>query len=109
MKTLKIKKIRTGSNFYNVKYGRELRNERDEILRGKIWYGNDVIQINKDFPLSVQLKTLFHESTHGIFEDYAFDGDENEVAMFSKAYFAFIIDNPEFIKLILKYAEKTKK
>ena len=104
---LKIKKIRTG-NFYNVEYVENLRNEKDDILRGRVWYGDDLIQINKDFPLSVQLKTLFHESTHGIFEEYALEGGEEEVSMFSKASFAFIIDNPKFIKLILEYGEKVK-
>lgn len=107
MKTLKIKKIRTG-NFYDVEYVENLRNEKDVILRGKIWYGDDLIQINKDFPLSVQLKTLHHESTHGIFEEAHFDGEEDEVAMFSKAFFTFIIDNPEFIKAILEYGERMK-
>ena len=109
MKTPKIKKIRTGSSYYDVKYVRDLKNDKNEILRGKIWYDEGFIKISKDYPFSSQLRTLHHEGTHGIFEEYNFEGGEDEVDMFSKAFFAFIIDNPEFIKLILKYAEEIKK
>lgn len=108
MKTLKIKKIRTGGSFYDVEYMDKLRNENDQILRGRVWYADELIRISKDFSLSVQLKTLFHESTHTIFEEYDFDGGEDEVSIYGKVFYSFIIDNPEFIKEILKHAEKNK-
>ena len=111
----KITKIRTGSSFYSVKYMKELRNELDKILMGQTDLDNEFIEINTDFPYFVQLKVLHHEGTHTIFDEYDLydskdkDVRENEVASFSRAFLTFIIDNPEFIRQILKYAGRMKK
>ena len=111
----KITKIKTGSSFYSVKYMKELRSELDKILLGQTDLDNEIIEISTDFPYFVQLKTLHHEGTHGIFAEYDLYGSEdkdvreNEVASFSRAFLAFIIDNPEFIRQILKYAGRMKK
>ena len=111
----KITKIRAGSSFYSVKYMKELRNERDKIILGQTDLDNEIIDINTDFPLFIQLKVLHHEGTHTVFAEYDLyssddkDARENEVASFSRAFLTFIIDNPEFIRQILKYAGRMKK
>ena len=111
----KITKIKTGSSFYSVEYMRELRSERNTILLGQTDLDSEIIEISTDFPYFVQLKTLHHEGVHGIFAEYDLYGSddkdvrENEVASFSRAFLTFIIDNPEFIRQILRYAEKMKK
>ena len=111
----KITKIKTGSSFYSVEYMSDLRSETDKILLGQTDLDNEIIEISTDFPYFVQLKTLHHEGTHAIFAEYDLYGSddkdvrENEVASFSRAFLTFIIDNPEFIRQILKYAEKMKK
>ena len=111
----KITKIRAGSSFYSVAYMKELRNERDKIILGQTDLDNEIIDINTDFPLFIQLKVLYHEGTHTVFAEYDLykskdkDVRENEVASFSRAFLTFIIDNPEFIRQILKYAGRMKK
>ena len=110
----KIKQIKTGSSFYEVEYMGNLLNERNGVLLGQTDLDNEIIDINTDFPPFIQLKTLHHEGTHTIFAEYDLynskdkDERENEVARFSRAFLAFTIDNPEFIKQILRYAEKIK-
>ena len=110
-----ITKINAGSSFYSVNYMEDLRSETDKILLGQTDLDNEIIEISTDFPYFVQLKTLHHEGTHAIFAEYDLYGSEdkdvreNEVASFSRAFLTFIIDNPEFIRQILRYAEKMKK
>jgi len=111
----KITKIKTGSSFYSVKYMKEVRSEKNTILMGQTDPDNEIIEISTDVPYFIQLKVLHHEGTHTVFSEYDLYGSkdkdvrENEVASFSRAFLAFIIDNPEFIKQILKYAERMKK
>jgi len=112
---MKITKIKTGSSFYSVEYMSDLRSVTDKILMGQTDLDNEIIEISTDFPYFVQLKVLHHEGTHTLFDEYDLYGSddkdvrENEVASFSRAFLTFIIDNPEFIRQILRYAEKMKK
>ena len=111
----KIKQIKTGSSFYEVEYKREVLNAQNRALLGQTDLDNEIIEINTDFPPFIQLKILHHEGTHTIFAEYDLysskdkDARENEVAKFSNAFLTFAIDNPEFIRKILRYAERIKK
>ena len=51
---------------------------------------------------------LFNKEGKVIWE-YSIDDGEDIVTPIANAFYAFIIDNPEFIKLILKYAEELRK
>ena len=105
----KITKIRAGSSFYDVKYVKDLKSEYGTPLLGRIYVDDGKIQIDDEFPMLTQLKALHHEGTHGISYEYDFGWNEKKVRIFSKAFLTFIIDNPEFIRQILKYAGRMKK
>jgi len=102
----KIKKIRTGSNFYKVEYVKELKDEQGTSLLGRLYPDNQLIIINESLPIFTQNRALHHEATHGISYEYNFGWREAKVNMISKAFHAFIIDNAEFIRQILKYGGK---
>jgi len=103
----KIKKIRTGTNFYKVEYVKELKDEQGTSLLGRTWLDRGLIRILNTLPIATQLRVTHHEATHGIFYEYNFGWNEKKVNIFSKAFYNFIIDNAEFVRQILKYAEKT--
>ena len=102
----KITKIRTGSAFYKVEYVNDLKGDDSIPLLGRTWLDRGLIKINNEFPWNKQLKTLHHEASHAIFYEYGFSWNEKKVDLFSKAFYSFIINNPDFVRQILKYAEK---
>ena len=102
-------KIKIGSSWYDVIYRKVFRNLYDKKLLGYIDSDTKEITICNKYCEQTQLQTKFHESTHGIFSEYNIDGDENEVNMMGNAFYAFIIDNPKFIREILKCAEEIKR
>ena len=59
------------------------------------------IRIATEYPLPKQLATLLHEAFHGMDEEYGFEFDEDLIGRIAKAYYAFMIDNKEFIKEII--------
>ena len=101
-------RYRIGCTYYDVIYYKELRNKDDKLLLGDIDSDTKIIRICNKYCKQTELKTKFHEITHGIFHEYGIDGDEDEVDLMGNAFYALIIDNPEFIKEILKYAEELK-
>jgi len=105
----KIKKSKIGSSWYDVEYVDDLKNEQDKRLFGRIWQDKKIIRIDKGCSYETQLQALLHENIHGICWEYAIDDDEELVLPISNGIFAFIINNPEFIREILKYTEKIKK
>ena len=102
------KKVRVGSTFYNVRYSKEVLNEKGKSLLGDIDY-KQRIRISTDCPHQRQLQTLFHESTHGISEEWYLGFDEQEVTIVSNAVYSFIIDNPEYIREILRVNKEQAK
>ena len=100
-----MNKTKIGSSWYDVTYHRTLRNKDDSLLLGHIDSDKKLIRICNRYCKQTQLHTRFHESTHGIFNEYCIDGDENEVTMMGNAFYAFIIDNPVFIREILDFTE----
>lgn len=108
MKIPKIKKIRIGSSHYNVIYVDDLRDEKGKRLFGRIWQDKKIIEIDRGCCYETQLQALLHEDLHGICWEQAIDDDEDLVEPISNGLFAFIMDNSEFIKLILEYAEEIK-
>ena len=104
-KVKKIRTIRTGSAFYKVEYVKDLEDDGRPLL-GRLYPDNQLIVINKSLPTSTQLRATHHESTHAISYEYNFGWSEKKVNMISKAFYAFILNNPEFVRQILKYGEK---
>ena len=110
MKSPKIKKLKIGSSWYGVEYVDDLRDEQNRFLFGQILQESRLIKINrKRSGYQTMLQTLHHESEHGIMWEYGVDDVEDLVESISNGNFAFIIDNPEFIREILRYAERMKK
>ena len=105
-KIKKIGKIRTGSAFYKVEYVKDLKGEDSVPLLGRTWLDRGLIRINNTLPLVTQIKTLHHEASHAIFYEYGFSWNEKKVDLFSKAFYAFILNNAEFVRQILKWGEK---
>lgn len=101
-------KVKICSSYYDVEYKKTLRNKDDKSLLGFIDSDEKMISICNRFPEQTQLQIKFHESTHGIFHEYNIDGDEDEVTMFSTAFYTFIIDNPVLIRKILDHTEEIK-
>ena len=109
MKAPKITKVKIGSSFYVVEYEKDLIDEEDnKTLLGRMFPDGQLIIINKSLPIFTQYRALHHESTHGISYEYNFNWNENKVNICSKAFLAFIIDNPEFIREILKHAGRLR-
>jgi len=104
-KELKIKKSKIGGKYYDIEYVDELKDEKGNDLSGRIFQAYSLIKIRKESYQS-QLQTLVHENVHGFAWEYSIDDPEDWVAPISNALYTFIVDNPEFIKLILDYAKK---
>ena len=105
-KTISSEKSRIGSSHYDIKYVTNLKNEKGQRLFGRIWQDKKIIEIDKDSSYETQLQAILHENLHGIFWEYALDDDEELVEPLSNGWFAFIINNPKFIREILCFAEK---
>jgi len=109
MKTIGIKHLKINSSLIDVEYVKKLVREDGRPLLGRIWYDHGLVRINKKFPSLTQLKTLFHEATHGINDEFTLDLEEGEIDILSKAFYAFIVYNPKFIRKILGFAAKRRK
>jgi len=109
MRLPKIKKLKIGSSWYDVKYVDDLKNERGKPLFGRIWQTTHLVEIDKNTSYQRKLQALTHESTHGICWEYAIDDEEDLVEPMSNGFYAFIVSNPELIRAILKCAEELKK
>lgn len=107
---LNIKKTRVGSSFYDVEYVKKLKGSNDVELSGRIWEQIRLIKIVDTESYQKQLQTLLHENVHAMCWEYAVKvaEEENIVEPLTNAFFAFIMDNPKFIKLILKFASSQK-
>ena len=101
-----IKSSRIGGSHYDIKYVNNLKNEKGKRLFGTIFQVDKIIKIDKGSSYETQLQALLHEDLHGIFWEYAIDDEEDLVEPLSNGLFAFIINNGEFIKEILRYGEE---
>ena len=107
MKLPKIKKLKIGSSWYDIEYVDDLRDEENRVLLGRIYRSLRKIRINKSIcSYQSMLQTLHHESEHGIMWEYAIDDVEDLVEPMSNGHYAFIINNSEFIREILRYKVK---
>ena len=107
---LNIKKTRVGSSFYNVGYVEKLKGDNDVALSGRVWEATREIKICNTESYQKQLQTLLHENLHAMCWEYVIKvtEEENIVEPLTNVLFAFIMDNPDFIKLILKFANSQK-
>ena len=103
---LNIKNSRIGSSHYEVKYVDDLKDERGKLLYGRIWQSSKIIKIDKNCCYETQLQALLHENVHGICWEYSIEDDEDMVEPFSNGLYAFIINNPKLIKLIVSQAKR---
>jgi len=109
MKTPKVKKLKIGSSWYDVEYVDELKDEKGRVLFGRIFECIRKIKINKGISsYQTMLQTLYHESRHGMMWEYVVEDIEDLVKQVTNGSYAFIIDNPEFIKEILRNAKGEK-
>ena len=109
MKIPKIKRIKIGSTYYDVKYVDDLRDERGQMLFGRIYESYHLIKVNTNCSYQNMLQTLRHEGEHGIMWEYGVNDKERLVTLLSNGHYAFMIDNPELIREILKHTERMKK
>ena len=104
-----IKKSKILGSFYDVEYVDDLRDPDDgHKISGRIIEADKVIKIEKSQSFQSKLQTLMHEDIHGLCWEYVVDDPEKIVRQFASGFFALIIDNPEFIKKILKFASLNK-
>ena len=103
---MRIKSSTIGGSRYKIKYVKDLKNENGKLLFGRICQISKIIEINEDLSEETQRQALLHEDLHGVMWEYAIDDDEELVEPLSNGLFALIINNAEFIKLILKHGGK---
>ena len=103
-----VEGITIGSSYYRVLYVDDLKDEKGKRLFGRIWQDKKIIEINKGCSYETQLQALLHENLHGICWEYVIDDDEDLVEPMSNGFYAFIINNSEFIREILRYAKVKK-
>ncbi len=101
-------KFRIGNTWYDITYHKVVKSDTNELLFGEIDFVKRTIRICNKVTPQTMLRTKFHEATHGLFEECGVDESEDETRIMSSAFYGFIIDNPEFIKDILKFAEGVK-
>ena len=107
---LDIKKSKILGSYYDVEYVEDLRDPDDgHKISGRIIEADKLIKIEKSLGLQNKLQTLMHEDIHGLCWEYAVDDPEKYVRVFSSGLFALIVDNPEFIIKILKFATLQKR
>lgn len=109
MKTPKIKKLKIGSSWYDVEYVDDLRDEDNRVLLGRIYRSLRKIRINKTCSYQSMLQVIHHEGTHGVMWEYNIEDVEDLVEPMSNGNYAFIINNPEFIRAILRCASFSAK
>ena len=99
------KQLKINSSILEVKYVKNLRDDGGEEMLGTHYHNMKEMQINSAYPLQTQRQTLLHESIHAIFSEYGLK-DEKDCMEFieplSNALYAFLIDNKEFIKEIIR-------
>ncbi|MDD5219836.1 MAG: hypothetical protein PHV11_04620 [Candidatus Bipolaricaulis sp.] len=104
-----IKKQKIGGSYYNVQYVENLRDPEDnKKLDGRITETDHIIKIESSLDYQGKLQSLLHEDIHAICWQYKIEDVENFVVQMSSGIFALIVDNPEFIGKILKFASKQK-
>ena len=111
MKIPKIKKIEIGSSLYDIEYVNGIRDDYGKALGGRIWLAHHLVKIDRNASYQTMLQVIHHEATHGIMWEYAIEDtkDSDLVTPISNGMYAFIINNPEFIREVLKYTERIKK
>ena len=110
MKTPNTKKVEIGSSYYDVKYVDSIKDEYGKALSGRIWLAKHLIAIDKNVSYQAMLQVIHHEATHGIMWEYAIEDvkDLDLVTPISNGMYAFIINNPEYVREVLRYTERIK-
>ena len=79
-------------------------------LNGRITWTDSKIRVCSKIKKQKRNQVLIHEAVHGILDDYYIE-DENEgvVVKLANGMYAFIVDNADFIKDLIKHDQKLKK
>ena len=111
IKVPKIKNIEIGSSYYDVEYVDGIRDDYGKALGGRIWLSHHLIYIDKNASYQNMLQVIHHEAEHGIMWEYAIEDvkDLDLVTPISNGNYAFIVNNPEYIREVLRYTERIKK
>jgi len=97
-----IKKIKICSSIYDIQYKSKIVDEKNGKLFGEVVVGEQKISIDKKIHKQKQLQTILHEAMHCIGHEYTIEMEEIINERISNALYAFILDNKEFIKEIIK-------
>jgi hypothetical protein len=96
-----IRKLKVCSSIYEIEYKKEVKDERNSDLFGKIDYGELKIIVDKNYPILRQTQSVLHEGMHAIDHEYQFGFEEKTTERLSNAIYAFLIDNKKFINEII--------
>ncbi len=104
-----IKKLKICGSIYSIDETKDkIIVDGSKVLYGEIKHDTMIIFIANGYPETIKLQTLLHEALHGISEEYCLDFTEKNVDRISKAIYAFLIDNPGFIRDILDGGKSLK-
>jgi len=100
--------IKIGGQIFKVIFVNDLRDETGKRVNGTIMTDQCSIYIATDVTKQKQHSILIHEVLHGIHTHYDVEGTEHIVAKIANGIYAFIVDNPIFIKELIKHNEKLR-
>jgi len=100
--------IKIGGQIFKVNFINDLRDETGKRVNGTIKTDQCTIDIATDVTKQKQHSILIHEVLHGIHTHYDVEGTEHIVAKIANGIYAFIVDNADFIKEIIKTNQKLK-
>ena len=103
--------LKIGGTTFKVKYIPDLQSPEDNSqLNGRITWLDCMIRIREGLSKQKTNQVLVHEAMHGILNDYYIE-DENEgiVVKMANGLYAFIVDNADFIKDLIKHDQKIHK
>ncbi len=101
--------IKIGGKILKVVYDDDLRAEDGKRVNGTLHAEKRQISVATDIDPIMQKEVIIHESLHAIVEYFNVGDDESVTVRIANGIKAWIIDNPEFIKGIIKDDEKERR
>ena len=97
-----------GGVIFKVSFVDDLRDETGRRVNGLISTDQCKIDVATDIVKQKQDSVLIHEALHGIHTHYDVEGGEHIVTKIANGMYAFIVENPEFIKEMIKTNGRNK-
>ncbi len=101
--------LKIGGIVFKINFVDDLRDESGKRVNGIIKTDQCTIDVATDITEQKQHSVIFHEALHGIHTHYDVDGGEHIVTKIANGLYAFIVDNPVFIREFIKHNEKLNK